>query len=122
MAPLSTIALNKGLRPFYEDTMRKPKKKIVCRVSFDAHTMKTARDMHCAGPVLNRGNTRQKWHIKVTVVTQPLDEEIHDSLEIIPDDKACLRDLNSIIAAELRALPYDRNSVKHLFVVATILD
>lgn len=97
------------------------KKKVLCQVEFDAHTMKSARDIKCRGPVMNRGNTPHLWRIEVTVVTQPLDEEIHDTLVFTPPERIPLRNLNVVIGRELTLLEYDRNSVKHLKVKATIL-
>ena len=97
------------------------KKKVLCQVEFDAWTMKSARDIKCRGPVMNRGDAPHLWRIEVTIVTQSLDEEIHDTLVFTPPEPITLRDLTVVVGRELALLEYDRNSVKHLKVKATIL-
>ena len=97
------------------------KKHIHREVQFDALNMRTSRDIKCKGPVLNLGDTPQKWSITATVVVETDGGKMHHKFQFRPAGKCSLASLNAVVADELTKADYDHGAVVSIPVRAVIL-
>lgn len=99
-----------------------PRKHITREIRFDAHTMRSPRDIRCRGPVLNLGDAPQQWVIYVVVITaDDSGEQTHHHFTFKPSRRVRLAALHAVIADELSATTYDRDRVIGIPVRAVIL-
>lgn len=98
------------------------KKKIRREVRFDAMTLRTARDIHMTGPVMNLGDAPQRWRVHVTVVVQGRSGQVRHHFTFTPDSPVALRALHGVIKQELAQAEYDKMNVVSLPVRAEIIE